>query len=57
MLKKQFEARYVLLDGSPRSLYPIYAETKEKALEQAFNFVKNTVSKNYDPRNIKIKQA
>lgn len=56
-MKKQYEAWYVLLDGSPRNIYPIYATDESDALEQALNYVRSAVSKDYDSTNIKIKRT
>lgn len=56
-MKKQYEAWYALLDGSPRNIYPIYAVDEADALGQALSYVRHAVSKNYDPKNIKIKKT
>lgn len=56
-MKKQYEAWYVLLDGSPRNIYPIYAVDEADAREQALAYVKDMVSKDYDPKNIKVKRT
>lgn len=56
-MKKQFLARYILLDGSPRELWPIYAESADDALREAHEYTLHTVSKTYDIRNIKIAQT
>lgn len=57
MIREQYGARYHLLDGSPRELWPIYAQSEKDATEQALRFVQYSVSKAYTEQDISIRRT